>query len=127
MHYLLGAVLAAGQGLHYLAGLNNHKVKERWIWLSSQILISYLSHLYLLYYIFPYYRETAALITAPMKVSLGIKAIPLVLFGNLFTVFTGSIPFPWDFWVTIPLVFHTFLCSDNCDKKKNKFIYKVSV
>ena len=105
VQYLMAAVLALGQGLHYLANIKSKSIKERWLWILSQSIIILLFSPIFLYYIAPILiGKVNNLNNSAFEGISGFKAIPLVFLGNIFTTFTGAIPFPWDVWVTLPLI-----------------------
>lgn len=101
VHYLLAALVLAGQWLHS-AAVRPRPARRSWF--SAQLAILALALPIVVASTIPLLTgESPMLANRAAEGVTGLKAIPLVLAGHLFTALTGGVPFPWDFWVTVPL------------------------
>jgi len=108
VHYLMAALVALGQGLHYLSGSKKRSARDVILWLTSQTIIIVLILPVLIWGIGPIISGSKdSLHNLAREGISGGKAIPMVLFGHIFTILTGAAPFPWDVWVTLPMTIAT--------------------
>lgn len=104
IHYLLAPLIALGQGLHYLVNIRGKNGKEILIWVGSQVSMVIMSLPIFFWSIFPVIsgKSNALANTLDEGVS-GVKALPIFFSGQIYTALSGGVPYPWHFWVTIPL------------------------
>lgn len=104
-HYLLAPMIAVGQGLHYLINIRAKNLRERIIWIISQVSVIIIFMPIFLWNIAPVLTgESRNLINAMAEGVSGIRGVPFFFLGQIYTALSGGVPYPWEFWVTIPLV-----------------------
>jgi len=104
IHFFLAALLVGSQWLHYgLRDLGRPR-RIRPGWFVAQALIAGLALPIVLRSILPLLTgANTSLANRADEGVAGCKALPLYLAGQSYTALTGGVPFPWDFWITIPL------------------------
>jgi hypothetical protein len=106
IHYLLAALLVIAQAVHFaVRGVRTAGLAAVRAWLLAQASIAVLAVPVILWSALPLLTgERSTLGNQAHEGLTGPAAFPIVLSGHLYTVLTGGVPFPWDFWVTLPVV-----------------------
>jgi uncharacterized membrane protein len=105
VHYLLAALVAFSQGAHYLSTIRKRSVQEVVIWVAAQLAIVTILTPVFLWNVHRIVGEGTRLAGSDgVEGVSGVKAIPFTMLGNMYAALTGAIPFPWDFWISAPIL-----------------------
>ncbi|MFH1111419.1 MAG: glycosyltransferase family 39 protein [Planctomycetota bacterium] len=106
IQYLLAALLVIAQGLHFvLRGVRRAGPSALRRWLFAQAGVIALAAPVIVWTVLPLLTgERAALGNRAHEGLGGLAAFPIVLGGHVYATLTGGVPFPWDFWVTVPVI-----------------------
>lgn len=104
IHFFLSALVVFGQVTHYIIRARGNPRRAEAAWIGVQVAILLMAAPVVVCSIIPHLSGTDhTLFKCAVEGFSGLRAIPFILIGHLFTALTGGVPFPWDFWVTIPV------------------------
>ena len=104
IHFFMSALVAIGQAVHYATRIRGNLRRVEPAWIGAQFAILLVAAPVVVHSILPLLSgANPSLANCATEGLSGWRAIPFILAGHLYTMLTGGVPFPWDFWVTMPV------------------------